>query len=122
MIAKIEKIPAAKQTLKMKSKTLKDAKTVFQSRIMPHARLKVEVTTFVVKVETPTGKSIPLQVEPLDTVDNVKTLIEQESGMPLEQQRLLFNGKELMDGHQTRTSKSKGYVSLVGRSLMAVAT
>ena len=60
--------------------------------------LPLKVDAMQIFVKTITGTNITLEVESSDTVESIKTKIQEKEGTPIEQQRLMFGEKQLEDG------------------------
>lgn len=50
-------------------------------------------------IRTLQGKSIPLEFDGTDTISAIKARIFEKEGVPVDQQRLVFSGKQLEDAN-----------------------
>lgn len=63
-----------------------------------HIHTKIIVVCYILMnlfLQTLTGKEIEIDIEPTDKVERIKERVEEKEGIPPQQQRLIFSGKQM---------------------------
>eukprot|EP00537_Pseudo-nitzschia_pungens_P018479 CAMPEP_0172408014 /NCGR_PEP_ID=MMETSP1061-20121228/75635_1 /TAXON_ID=37318 /ORGANISM="Pseudo-nitzschia pungens, Strain cf. pungens" /LENGTH=344 /DNA_ID=CAMNT_0013144131 /DNA_START=43 /DNA_END=1080 /DNA_ORIENTATION=+ len=99
-IAEKEGIPPEQQRLIFGGQQLQDAKTLDDYDVGDDATLHLVLRLrggMQLFVKTLTGKTVSIEVEEGESIEEVKAKIAEKEGIPPEQQRLIFGGQQLQD-------------------------
>eukprot|EP00934_Nitzschia_sp_Nitz4_P000475 Nitzschia sp. Nitz4//scaffold71_size96697//4727//10756//NITZ4_004685-RA/size96697-processed-gene-0.125-mRNA-1//-1//CDS//3329557217//475//frame0 len=103
IVAEKTGVAAIRQVLHFGKKEVLADYTVKGMGIKNESTLKCELYKIPITVETKDGKTIPMKIEPIETLDGLKGLLEKDSGLPAKKQVISFIEKELEHGKKTMT-------------------
>jgi ubiquitin len=100
------------QRLSFNGQQLEDSLTIWDYRMRKYSTLRLDQRGYMwpILIKPLTGKIFTLHVEAYDTIDDVKSMIQNREGIMPDQQRLFFRGgKELEDGYTLSSYEVERY-------------
>ena len=108
-------IPVEQQHLSLAGRELKNELALSDYDVKSKPILLLNETRsrcIEILVKVPTGKTVTLEVDPNDFIDDVKMKIQDKEGIPPQSQNLILNGKYLEDRHSVSYYKIQGKSTL----------
>ena len=100
LIYEKEGIPPDQQRILFGRKLLRDGRRLKEYDVQSQSTLNISLGLLggmLIFVKTLTGKTITLEVKADNTIEDIKYKIQDKEGMPIDQQQLIFAGRQLED-------------------------